>query len=284
MGQQKQNKMNSLKRELARLFFIGVGVFLFILFFQPFPLESLDYNNRLLYVTGFGIISFLLCFFVLVLIQLVFPKWNKIEQWDTMHPLGVNIFLLIITGSAYAFYIKYVGNTSLSLYILLKIFLISLLPIIILGILYKNKSLEQENELLKKQNSIYLDKIKQLEKKEKDEIVEIISDDKNENLRLKYKNIIVIKSADNYIKISYLKNEKVEMQLIRSTLKSIESLLMHKSQFVRCHRTCIVNIDFVEKMHKNYSGYNLEMNLVDEDIPVSRQYISSVKQVLSKSE
>ena len=92
MDETNHEKWKSLKQELARLFFIGVGVFLFILFFQPFPLEALDYNDRLLYVTGFGFITFLFGFIVLVLFQFVFPKWLHVNELELM-PSFISVVL-----------------------------------------------------------------------------------------------------------------------------------------------------------------------------------------------
>lgn len=277
----KKDNWISLKRELARLFFIGFGVFLFVLFFQPFPLTSLEYNDRLLYVTGFGFITFILSFIVLVLIQLLFTKWFKQNQWDTMPPLFLNICLLFLTIIAYCFYIRYVGDTYLSNYILFKIFLVCVLPIIILGILYKNKSLELIIETLQKQNKTYLEKIEETGKDADDEIIEIISEDKKENFSVKYKDIIAVKSADNYIKLYYNDLGSVEMKLIRNTLKNIEELLTNKWEFIRCHRTSLVNIKHSGKLIKNYSGYSLKMNGLEEDIAISRQYLILIKEAIS---
>ncbi len=277
-----QEKWNLLKRELTRLFFIGVGVFLFILFFQPFPLEALNYNNRLLYVTGFGIITFLLGFKVLVLFQFIFPKWFRVNEWELMPPFILSVVLLIFTVTAYSFYIRYVGNTVLTLYILFKIFLVCLLPIIILGILYKNKSLEMIISVLQKQNKDYFKRMKEFEKNGSNEKIEIISENKFENFKVCYKDIIAIKSADNYIKVYIIRNNVVEMKIIRNTLKNIESQLIKRREFIRCHRTSVVNVEYVNKLVKNYSGYSLEINELKENIPVSRQYLIIVKEALSE--
>lgn len=281
MNFQKQEKRNALKKELTRLFFIGIGVFLFILFFQPFPLEALDYNNRLLYVIGFGFITFLLGFKVLVLFQFIFPKWFRVNEWELMPSFILSVILLILSVTAYSFYIRYVGDTVLTLYILFKIFIVCLLPIIFLGILYKNKSLEMIISVLQKQNKDYFKRVKEFEKNGSDEKIEILSENKYENFKVCYKDIIAIKSADNYIKIYIMKNNVVEMKIIRNTLKNIESQLIKRREFIRCHRTSILNIEYVNKLVKNYGGYSLKINELEENIPVSRQYLIIVKEALS---
>ena len=270
--------LNSFKNELSRLFFISFGIFLFILFFQPFPLEMLDYNNRLLYVTGFGVITFLLACIILILIPLLIPKWFKISEWESGLPFILNLLLLTSTSTAFAFYIRYVGMVSLTLYIMFKVVLVCLLPLIILIILYKNKSLERGISILKEQNKNFILKIREYEKIEEEEI-EIISENKSDKLILKYKNIVSIKSADNYIEIYYLESDLVEKKLIRNTLKNIESQLAHQKSFIRCHRTRIINVMYIDELVRTYNGYSLKMSCFEEGIPVSRQYLMQVKEV-----
>lgn len=275
-----ESKQKILKAELARLFFIAVGVFLFILFFQPFPLKTLNYDNRLLYVTGFGGITFLLSFVVLMLIPLLSPKWFRLSQWESGSPVFLNIILLVLTITAYTFYIKYVGHSALSLYIIFKISLVCLIPIIILNILYKNKSLENVIEVLQKQNKLYLSRLNELEEKSKDEIVDVYSDSKSDKIGLRYKDIIWVKSADNYIEIHYLENNSAQKRLIRNTLKNIEIQLVTRPEFMRCHRTSIVNMQYAEKITRNYSGYSLRMKYIEQEIPVSRQYLILIKDAI----
>ena len=199
-----------------------------------------------------------------------------------MPPLILNISLLILTVTAYSFYIRYVGNTHLTFYITFKIFLVCLLPIIILGILYKNKSLELIIEVLRKQNKVYLSKIKALEENGGDERIEILSENKYENFNIQSKNIIAVKSSDNYIKIYCLKNNVVEMKMIRNTLKSIESQLINRREFIKCHRTSIVNMRYVDRLVKNYSGYSLKIKGLDEELPVSRQYLIIIREAFAE--
>ncbi len=272
---------NSLKNELARLFFIAIGVFLFILFFQPFPLDMLTDDNRLLYVTGFGGITFLFSFLILVIIPMFFTKWFKISEWESGPSQLLIILLLIFTITANAFYIRYVGHTVLTLYILFKIFLVSLLPLIILNILYKNKSQELIIEILQNKNKLYETKIQQLESNEKEEIVHIYSDSRSDKISIKYRNIISVQSADNYIEIYYMVKDVTEKKLVRNTLKNIETQLVQLPEFIRCHRTSIVNMLYVTKLERNYSGYRLKMRNLDHYIPVSRQYLILVKDLIS---
>lgn len=266
---------------MGRLFILSFGVFLFVLFFQPFPLEQLDYNNRLLFVTGFGVMYFLVACSALILLPLLTPKWFKTSEWESGPPVILILCLLILTVTSFAFYIRYVGKAPLSLYIMFKVVLVCLLPLIILLILYKNKSLANVIDILQEQNKYYLSKVREYDKIILEEEIDIISSNKSSKLTLKYKNIIYIKSADNYIEIYYLENGLVEKRLIRNTLKNIESQLANQHHFVRCHRASIVNVMHIDKLVRSYSGYSLKMNIFEEKIPVSRQYLIQVKKIIS---
>jgi len=52
------NKLNdviyALKKDVGLILSISFGFFLFILFFQPFPLDKFDFNNRVLLVALFA--------------------------------------------------------------------------------------------------------------------------------------------------------------------------------------------------------------------------------------
>ncbi|MDX9696317.1 MAG: LytTR family transcriptional regulator DNA-binding domain-containing protein [Bacteroidales bacterium] len=281
MDNPKKNILNSFKDELGRLFLISFGVFLFILFFQPFPLQMLDYNNRLLFVTGIGVAVFLIEFLTFILIPLLIPKWFKMSEWESGPPFLLSSIFLILTTIALVFYVRYVGMVQLSLYIMFKVILVCLFPLMVLVILYKNKSLERIISVLKEQNKFYFSKIKEFEKRGIEEEIDFISDNKSDKLSLKFKNIISIKSADNYIEINYLNEGTVDKKLLRSTLKNIESQLTGQKNFIRCHRTTIVNSLFIDKLTANYNGSYLKMSYLEEKISVSRQYVVMVKDVVS---
>jgi hypothetical protein len=281
LDNQQNNIKHPLKEELGRLFWISFGIFLFVLFFQPFPLAMLSENDRLIFVTGFGGITFILACFTLIILPLLSPKWLRISEWETGPPILLSVALLILTSTAFTFYIRFVGKVPITFYISFKVVLVCLLPIIILVILYKNKSLEQIIENLHEQNKNYFNRLKEAERIEVEVDMEVYSDNKSDKLVLKYKNIVFVKSADNYIEIYYFENNVLEKKLLRGTLKNIEAQLSNIRSFIRCHRTSIVNVNYVEQLSRSYSGYNLKMNNFDEKIPVSRQYLIQVKAAIS---
>jgi len=85
-----------------------------------------------------------------------------------------------------------------------------------------------------------------------------------------------IESDTNYITIFYLNQGKPEKYLMRSSLKAV-SEENDNLNFVRCHRSYIVNFDKVKLYKKEKEGGVIE--LTDDKmptIPVSKSYIENV--------
>lgn len=272
------NKIFNLLKEQFRLFLsISFGVFLFILFFQPFPIDIFDTNNMLIFVAGLGGIVFLF----MVVIRVVFFQLQAYSEKNQNAVLTYNtsLFLLFIFCSvAFTFYIRYVGLIDITFYIVFKILIICLIPPIILFLhdlfntqKLKNKELEQRNKSLHQQ----------IAEKEEDffsQTIEFVSDYKSENLMLPISDIIVIRSANNYVEIIYKEGFEFRKTLIRNTLKNIEQRIRMYSNFIRCHRICIVNTYYIDNLNKSSNNYFLTLREYPEKIPVSRQYLLKIKE------
>lgn len=268
-----------LRREPGISAFISFGVFLFILFFQPFPLDKFDFNNRLLFDVGFGAIVF----FFMVLVRMTVPRIIQKRSRNDPDPVLTSwlssFIFLVFCSTAFVFYLRYVGSIRITFFIVFKVALICLIPPMVLkfseiykGLINQNESLLSERKMIQKQ----------IEKYEADNLnksIEFISENNNENLSLLVAEVIFIQSADNYVEIAYLNGNNVRKRMVRSTLKNIELQIKQYSNFVRCHRTCIVNTHYIEKLNHDYSSHWITLKGYDERIPVSRQYLLKIKEV-----
>ena len=275
----KLNQLIYLLKEDMRIFLsISFGVFLFVLFFQPFLLDRFDFSNRLLFVAGLGAIVFLF----MVLVRIAFP-W-LIQNYDQSNhepvlPYYIGSFIILALSSVgFAFYLHYVGLVSISFYIMFKVVLICLAPPVSLRLYDAVKELKQQNESLIKEKEIIQ---KQIEKYEDDYLnksIEFISENSTGNLNLLITDIAFIKSADNYVEIAYKEGDDFKKKLMRNTLKNIEQQIKPYSNFIRCHRICIVNTHYIEKLNRNYNNHWLTIKGYNEQIPVSRQYLLKLKE------
>jgi len=102
-------------------------------------------------------------------------------------------------------------------------------------ILYKNKTQADVIEILQEQNRIYIARIGEYERNDIDEEIEILSNNKSDKFKLSNKNIISIRSADNYVEIFHREGDDFRKELIRSTLKGIEQQIKPYSKYYLEH-------------------------------------------------
>jgi len=93
------------------------------------------------------------------------------------------------------------------------------------------------------------------------------------SIRIDFDNIKYIESQHEYIKINLLNNESITTKM---SLKSIEELLPVR-EFVRVHRSYIVNINEVSVIERNTIVFENKIN-----IPISEQHRASFEQSLGK--
>ena len=261
---------------------ISFTVFLFVLFFQPFPLKYVVFEDRLLYVTGFGIILFLVALGFLVILPLALPKWFTLSIWEDTPPVMLSLLFFLFTGTAFAFYIRFVGKTPLDLYVLFKIALVCLIPIGILWVWYRIKVQEQVIRILRKEIVTIKDRPGEQSSNGDDAQITFTGGTRSDVLQVAVGDILSLRSSDNYVEICYVAGTgQMEKKLVRNTLKGVESQLKDHSRFVRCHRSSIINAFQVEKFFRKYGVYHLKMNNMDEIIPVSRPYVNRLRQALS---
>ncbi len=277
----KLNQLISLlNKELGLFLSISFGIFLFVLFFQPFPFNRFDFDNRILFVAGLGAIIFLFMFLTRIFIPWLIQNNSQSDDGRVL-PSYINGFIILSLSSvSYAFYLRYVGFVSISFYIMLKVVLICLIPPLVLKIYDTINELRHQNATLILEKKIIQ---KQIEKYEEDYLnksIEFASEYSSENLCLLIADVAFIKSADNYVEIAYKEGESFKKKLIRNTLKNIEQQIRQYSNFIRCHRICIVNMHYIEKFNTSYSNHWLTIKGYNEQIPVSRQYLLKLKESL----
>jgi DNA-binding LytR/AlgR family response regulator len=190
------------------------------------------------------------------------------------------LIILTLCSVAFVFYLRYVGFVRISFYIVFKVVLICLALPVALKLYDVNKVLIQQNDSLISERKIIQ---KQIEKYEEDNLnksIEFISETGIENLVLIIAEVVFIQSADNYVEIAYMDGDNFKKTLIRNTLKNIELQIKQYSNFIRCHRTCIVNMHYIEKLNQDYSSHWITLKGYHEKIPVSRQYLLKLKEAL----
>lgn len=278
MLNQKINQFFALSKKYFKIYFgISISLFLFVLFFQPFTTVLFEFENRLLFFAGFGLI----CLIFLFLIQILFQRFliqNDYNIIDNSLISSVYYFSLVAaTSLAFVFYLRFVGQIAVTFTIVIRVIVIFIGVSVVINIKKNIASTLNKYKKLLIENRSLQDKLKQFSESYANRYIELISENDSDNFKVQVSAVVYVKSADNYVEVGYLDGEEVKKKMIRNTLKNAEQQLKGFNNFIRTHRTSIVNIQNIEKLHKNFNTYWLSLVNTKETIPVSRQYLMAVK-------
>lgn len=95
--------------------------------------------------------------------------------------------------------------------------------------------------------------------------------------------IILVKNKD--ICFLYALDGNVSIVTDGKKFKSTDSLNAWENKlgdnFIRCHRSYIVNMDKIEKISPWFNGaYNIKLQKLNETVPVSRGYMKKIREIL----
>lgn len=88
-------------------------------------------------------------------------------------------------------------------------------------------------------------------------------------------------AVGNYVKVYHWKDEKLCNQMIRNRMSDLEKQLAQHPNLLRCHRSHIINLDFIESIRGNASGYKIKLRHVEEEIPVSRSFTQEIRKEIA---
>ncbi|MHC1733192.1 MAG: LytTR family DNA-binding domain-containing protein [Bacteroidales bacterium] len=281
MNKRIENLIQRVKYESGLSLALSLGVFLFILFFQPFPVDNFDLNNSLVYIAGFGGIIFISVVSVRVFLpESLMRNDNQYDKRRVFPSYLKGFLILLISVIAFEFYLRYVGSVKINFIISIKVFLICLALTVIISLYDRIRELREHNYSLIVEKKLILKQVQKYEEDYLNKSVEFNSENLNENFSLLIAEVAFIKSADNYVEIVYKEGEMFKRKLLRNTLKNIEQQIKQYSNFIRCHRTCIVNLHFIEAVEKSSENHWVVIKGNNEKLPVSRQYLLRLKEAL----
>lgn len=263
-----------LKRKQVLILGIAAGlfVFLFLQIFQPFGLSQV--RGELWQVTlTYGAITVAGIFIVEVLIILLFPGFYREDQWNVGKEFLHTILVILLITAGNILYSVQINFYSFSFELAVRFFGITLaiaifpvsLQILIRQNIYQKKYLKRAMKLN--------DRIIPPSNIEEKEVTQFHLKDEEGKvmLELSERELLAVESADNYAKVYFLKNNGLQNQLIRNSLKFFESQLKAKGDFYRCHRSYLVNLHKLKKVKGDARGYRLVLHPELKEIPLARR-------------
>lgn len=266
---------DDLKHNSKIIFFISAGVLLFLMLFQPFDIGLLPKPDKYYLIIGFGVITFLTMSLYLLFIPSLFPKRYLSSKWNVKKEIFWNLWITFTILTAYFFYCKFLGVLKFDFNMEIKLFLTASIPISALIIINQNRMYRSRAKLADEINKKLKDnKLKQ------EEIIYFISDYQKDSLAIKVSLLLFIRSANNYIEVFWKEGDAVKNQMVRCSMAYAEELLKEYKFIVKCHRSFIVNINYIDRLEGNLQGYKLYFEKIDFPIPVSKNFASKLQELI----
>ena len=253
---------------LKRYSLVGLFVAFFLIVFQPFGTANVQIPNKLLFLSGYGWITFISVTLIIGGLPRLLPRLfeeDKWVVWKQMVLLGIGLSFCFVCCYLYMnfwFGWRLSINSFLGFYaIALAIAVMPIIVITLVEYIFHLKSNQAVAHTLNEQiqPSVPTDTILQL-KDENDRV----------DFTIPLDQLLFIKAANNYVEVNYLEEEDIKKYLLRNSIRNIEQQLPNPS-IKRCHRSYIVNMAKVGRITGNAQGYKLHFPFTAEYVvPVSR--------------
>ena len=102
----------------------------------------------------------------------------------------------------------------------------------------------------------------------------------NEHVTLEISDLLYIEAVGNYVKVVNKRDDEVQTNMLRATMKQMEDALQAYPMIVRCHRAFMVNLSQVEQISSNSRAMQLTIRHTHDAIPVSRSNVNKLKELL----
>lgn len=264
-----------LKHNSIIIFFISIGVPLFLLILQPFNIGLLPDQEKYYLIIGFGVITFIALSLHLLFIPSLLPRAFNSAKWNVKKEIFWNLWILFTILTGYFLYTQLLGVLRFNFDMVIKLILIAVIPLSALIIINQNRMLRS-----------YLKRATEINKKLKDhklrqdEIIMFVSDYQKDSLAVKVSLILFIRSANNYIEVFWKEGETVKNQMVRCSMAYAEGLLKEYKYIVKCHRSYMVNINYIDRFEGNLQGYKLFFEQIDFPIPVSKNFAGKLQELI----
>lgn len=117
---------------------------------------------------------------------------------------------------------------------------------------------------------------------ESNQLLTITGENDKVLIAINYHQLLMVKSAGNYLELYYLKGENLARELVRASLKDFETLI-DCSTVIRVHRSYMLNTEHITSYKKTRKGYAVIISKVpDIVVPVSSGFKSIFEETTSK--
>lgn len=259
--------------------------FLVLLILKPFEFDSFSINHLIFWSALYAVLVGIIILFCVSVIKRYFRRTIE-ENWTVKNEIFLVFFVLgVITTVLFALFLNMNPQASkfeLFRSVVLRTLAISFFPVLILVLFeqYHHQKIKRQQaeklnyELQHGESSLTTKKSAPalLQK------IVLVAENEKIALQVTPTNLCFVKSEGNYVEVFYHQNQKIQKELIRNSLKSIEQQLS-AYDFFRCHNRFLINLRHIQKVKGNARNFELELANIEEKIPVSRTKFKELLQL-----
>lgn len=256
-------------RSFKLLIFLSMTIPLFLIVFKPFGLNFWEYEYKYWVLAGMALPIFLTLVTNFYGVVKLLPKFFNEDTWSIGKEITWSLWNFFTIVLATGYYWTLVPTEGISgihwgqhmFYALLLAFV----PGSFCIYFNHNRALRRKLEKAHVLNEGLATKMAFYESG----MLTLVAENQNDKITVSTDHLILIQSYDNYSKVVWEDKGSLMSNLIRSSLKKIETQINFPF-IIRCHRSFVVNLSKVEKFEANARDYRLRLSDYPDLVPVSR--------------
>lgn len=255
-------------------FIMGFIVYVFLVVVRPPVFLKITTNFNSFALTTSIIISSVFLIFHFI-IKRIFIKYFNSEGWTVIKHLS-SFFIVITIASLINWngnsYIKKFNDIEINNYFQFLAIGIgsAMIPISFYLMIDERYGKYKKNNPLN--NKLIETKKTLKENITNNKLITINSYNNKDFVSFYIKQLLYVTAEANYVSFFILENDIIEELVLRNTLKKVENQLSRFDTIIRCHKSYIINKDFVINFEGNAHGYRLNLKHQNKKIPVSRKF------------
>lgn len=254
----------------------GIAVIIFLWVVKPFDIDEQDYSFA--EISIFGLISFLVFAISHTLIPALHEDIYPEQRWTVYHQIFYYLLLSFIIATLNGLYINVRNDLSFSWsnygLIIRQTLIVGVIAISLIVFFSYSLRLRRFSH----ESSLFSTIASEAPRQDQSSL-NITSDLKSEDVKLTKAQFLFAKSSGNYVE---LYSKSGEVQVLRLSLKDLESQLTHHPHLLRCHRSYMVNLQHITEVDGNAQGLRLSMRSSKHVVLVSRKYLNDFKSAMQQ--
>ncbi len=119
--------------------------------------------------------------------------------------------------------------------------------------------------------------LKTLRQESSEGSITVFSTKTKDSITFRADTLVGVQAHGNYCKFFIQENRLLKTSLILIPIKKVEEILLPDKHFIRCHKSFLINISYINRILGNSRGYQIITGVLDFQVPVSRSFQSDLK-------